>query len=86
MVRVPLPIKARVESLIADYRDSVLIGNESITSDNEKLTELESAIKLVDRFIREAGQEENLRQRNNTNLVRFRNWLNEKLTNRNPNL
>lgn len=74
-VRVPVPIKSDVETLIANYRNQVLEG-ESKT--DTELTAILSAIKLVDRFIDESKQREKLNQRNNTNLVRFRNWLHSK--------
>lgn len=86
MVRVPEPIKAEVESLIAAYRNSILSNNDSDSNSVQRLTELLNTIKLVDEFIKEIKQEQNLHQRNNRNLVRFRNWLVEKSANTNPGL
>lgn len=107
-MRVPIPLKSRFESAIADYREKVLLGeddnepedseeDESEPSDAEvinlqhkKIQELMSevkylefklshpsaiATKLVDRFIDEIEQADKLHTRNNVNLVRFRNWL-----------
>ena len=86
MVRVPEPIKADVETLIAAYRDAVLAGDDNVSISVDMLTEVLAAIKLVDRFIKEIGQEDNLHQRNNRNLVKFRDWLIEKSTNTHPDL
>lgn len=81
MVRVPEPIKPDVERLIARYRAEILLednSGESSSLDEEKLAEFRLATKLVNRFIKEIGQEESLHQRNNRNLVRFREWLESK--------
>lgn len=80
-MRVPVPIKAEVEAMIAAYRNSVLTGDDADASDSVALTELSSSLKLVDRFIEETQQAQSLHQRNNRNLVRFRDWLVEKLAN-----
>lgn len=73
-VRVPIPVKKHVEQLVAFYRNQVLSGGEAdyIPIDAD---EFSIALRLVNRFIEEKGQSEKLSQRNNVNLVRFRDWL-----------
>lgn len=84
MVRVPEPIKARVEKLIEEYREFVLTDGESMFRQSVNGIEALAALKLVNRFIEEIEQQDNLHQRNNRNLVRFRDWLISKLPNNNP--
>lgn len=73
-VRTPLPIKHKVEKLIADYRNTIL--NADVESQNDEIdSECECCLKLIDRFIEETGQSDKLHTRNNVNLIRFRNWL-----------
>lgn len=86
MVRVPEPIKPKVEQLIEEYREFVLTDGESMFSQSVNSIDAIAALKLVYRFIEEIEQQENLHQRNNRNLVRFRDWLISKLPNTNPNL
>jgi hypothetical protein len=108
-MRVPIPIKTQLESLIADYRERVLLGTEDQDDEEdddqteptdletirdqariiqELRTEIEylnfkasnpvqTALKLVNRFIDETGQRDKLEPnfRNNVNLVKFRSWL-----------
>jgi hypothetical protein len=107
-MRVPIPLKAQIESTIADYREQVLLETEDgeenerepnepdysteelltmqakkiqdLTSEvkylNYKLSRvIEYSIKLVNRFIDESDQADKLHTRNNVNLVKFRNWL-----------
>jgi hypothetical protein len=107
-MRVPIPIKTQLESLIADYRERVLLGTEDQEEDEEEddpteptdletirdqariiqelRTEVEylnlklsnpvqTALKLVNRFIDELGLTNNLHTRNNVNLVKLQNWL-----------
>lgn len=73
-MRVPVELKAEFEQRIAQYRDTVLTGEES-SDEVESSGMFENCLKLVNRFIEEKGQADKLTQRNNTNLVRFRDWL-----------
>lgn len=84
MVRVPEPIKPKVEALIEEYREFVLSDGESVFNQAVNPIDIIAALKLVYRFIEEIKQEDNLHQRNNRNLVKFRDWLNAKLLNTNP--
>ena len=86
MVRVPQPIKPKVEQLIEEYREFILTDGESIFRQSVNGVDALAALKLVNRFIEEIEQEENLHQRNNRNLVRFRDWLISKVPNNNPDL
>jgi hypothetical protein len=128
-MRVPIPIKPELESLIAAYRKKVLPAedegdrkivlpviedqNDDQTDDQdddqdddqsdptdletirdqariiqELRTEVEylnlkfskpaqSVLELVDTFIEVIDQTDKLHTRNNVNLVKFRNWLQE---------
>ena len=73
-VRVPVPIKAEVETLIERYRDSVL-SDETTTRTDSSSAAIEHCMKLVENFIKESNQTDKLHTRNNVNLIRFRNWL-----------
>lgn len=80
-VRVPIPIKSAVEKLIAVYRESVLLDeadDRDVEATTNDLTEFLTALKLVDRYVKEIQQTEHLydpKRRNNYNLARFRDWL-----------
>lgn len=113
-MRVPVPLKAQVESTIADYRERVLLGDEDQDSEDQEDDRSEPsdsdvirsqakmiqdlrieveylnlktanpfliAIKLVDRFISEFNQTDKLHTRNNVNLVKFHNWLQDEANN-----
>ena len=85
MVRVPIPIKPVVEKLIDDYRREVLeteAEKRQIPLSLEFQNEIDSAIKLVDRFTEYIGQSGHLddpKRRNNVNLARFRQWLKQQI-------
>lgn len=76
-MRVPVPIKAQVQDMIDRYRDEVLKEEES-SLEAEIDPVYEACLKLVDSFIEEKEQGSKLHQRNNINLVRFRDWLEQK--------
>lgn len=73
-MRVPVPLQAEFEQRIAQYRNSVL-SEDNFVQKSDPNADYELCIKLVNRFIEEKGQADKLAQRNNTNLVRFRDWL-----------
>jgi hypothetical protein len=75
-VRVPVPIKPDVERLIENYRASVLGDSDKISPDNSD--EFLVALKLVDRFIEERNLSTKMNTRDNTNLKRFKEWLENK--------
>lgn len=75
-VRVPVPIKSEVERLIDSYRASVL--NESHETSPDNSDEFLIALKLVDRFIEERNLSTKMSTRDNTNLKRFKEWLEDK--------
>ena len=79
-VRVPLPVLEQVNKIIDDYRTVVLTGEKSSETNSPSCAEIESCIKLVNRFLDEEkiSQESFDRPtRNNQNLKRFFDWLNE---------
>jgi hypothetical protein len=76
-VRVPVPIKPQVERLIEKYRTSVLQGSNESGGDSSD--EVLAALKLVDRFIEERYLTTKMGTRDNTNLKRFREWLENNL-------
>lgn len=73
-VRCPVPIKLKVEALIAHYRESVLAGSDEVKK-ADSTTHYQECLKLVFKFIEESEQSDKLHTRNNVNLVRFRDWL-----------
>lgn len=81
MVRCPVPIKPEVEAVIARYRDRVAAGGSQLGKSPENAKpeiDVESVLKLVDRFVAEIGQTDSLYERsrrNNVNLARFRDWI-----------
>lgn len=79
MVRTPLPVKPDVEALISRYRDSVLHSGVAVNESQDKES-YSVSLKLVYKFIEESGLAPNLHTRNNVNLIRFRDWLQSKLT------
>ena len=70
-IRIPTPIKEEVESLIERWKLDKEMGTNTPINQTMYL----DSLKLVNRFIEEIGQTANLHQRNNTNLVKFRKWL-----------
>ena len=72
-VRVPVPIKPDVERLIEGYRASVLGESDKRSLDNSD--DFLVALKLVDRFVEERNLAAKMGTRDNTNLKRFKEWL-----------
>lgn len=78
MVRTPIPIKPKVEAIIAEFRNQ-MITEENPGSVLSSESGIEQATKLVYKFAEENQLTEKLtegrRYRDCTQLIRFLEWL-----------
>lgn len=77
-IRVPLPIRDRVQRIIDSYRNFVF-GNEIVEEGSSaEPSEVNAALKLLKRFIDDSAIDETSYERptrDNKNLKRFEQWL-----------
>lgn len=77
-VRVPLPVKDQVQRIIDDYR-AIALGGETDEDENKPdQSEVNAALKLLQRFIDDVGIDQESYERptrDNKNLSRFQQWL-----------
>lgn len=81
-IRVPLPIKDRVQQIIDEYRVYAIENNNSNVDEFISTIEIEMCYKMVIVFTNEVGiSSESFEKptRDNHNLKRFRDWLLSKL-------
>jgi|SRR6476646_698271 len=84
-IRVPVPIKPKVERYINEFRQAVSEGDVIINgteiyyrADLNIALDWGDAFKAVNLFIEEKGLEDSMHTRNNVNLARLRDWLEAK--------
>lgn len=79
-IRVPIPIKGLVQSIIDDYRAKALGEELKTDKDGIESGNIQVAIDLVERFIADTNiSQESIDKptRNNISLRRFIDWLKE---------
>lgn len=81
-IRVPVPIKPKVEQYINEFRRAVSEGDVIVNGTDiyyqEDLSialDWGDAFKAVNQFIEEKCLENSMHTRNNVNLARLRDWL-----------
>lgn len=80
-VRVPIPIKDQIQSIIDSYR-AIALGGETDEDDKADPSEVNAALKLLQRFVDEVSIDQTSYEkptRDNRNLKRFHQWLIDQL-------
>lgn len=82
VIRVPVPIRAEVESLIKQYQANAL-ENDKRADFKELVEDYQICLDIVTKFIDEHSWTEKVNRdkptRDFTNLVRFMKWLKSKI-------